>query len=496
MADGAEYPWEVVSDRLRRALGEAAWGAYFADARVLVFDDHRLVLAVAHSFVKERIEQRYLPALNDAVSAITETTTSIVIEVLPRSEMPSEGRAAGEALRDPRLNEADTAPERGIQADPGTGYAAPGAPFSPPAPRARAGSGPAGTARTDEPHLNPRYRFDDFVQGTNNRFACNAAMAVAEKPARSYNPLFIYGDSGLGKTHLLQAIGHYVREMYPQSRVRYVSTETFVTEFVDAIRTNTTNSFKRRYRDDCDVLLVDDIQFMEGKEGTQEEFFHTFNFLHQSGRQIVLSSDRPPKAIATLEDRLRSRFEWGLITDVTPPDLETRLAIVRKKAERERMTVPIDVLTFIATHIKDNIRELEGALNRVCAYAGLNRETLTLQLAEQVLSDLLSGNEPRPITAKAILDATAEMYGFAIADLIGQSRRRPLVTARQVGMYVFRELTDFSYPMIGREFGGRDHTTVIHAVEKITQQMKERHAIFDQVNELIRVIKLGGQGRS
>ena len=477
MADAAEYPWEVVSDRLRRALGEAAWGAYFADARALVFDDHRLVLAVGHAFVKERIEQRYIPALSEAVNAVTETSTAVIIEVLARSE-PS-----------PQLPDAQSEqPERGPEVVPSNPTMAPvSRPMSPP---------PTGPARADEPLLNPRYTFADFVQGTNNRFACNAAMAVAEKPARSYNPLFIYGDSGLGKTHLLQAIGHYVREIYPQSRVRYVSTETFVTEFVDAIRTNTTNAFKRRYRDDCDVLLVDDIQFMEGKEGTQEEFFHTFNFLHQSGRQIVLSSDRPPKAIATLEDRLRSRFEWGLITDVTPPDLETRLAIVRKKAERERMTVPIDVLTFIATHITDNIRELEGALNRVCAYAGLNRETLTLQLAEQVLSDLLSGNEPRPITAKAILEATAEMFGFLVSDLTGQSRRRPLVTARQVGMYVFRELTDFSYPMIGREFGGRDHTTVIHAVEKITEQMKERRAIFDQVNELIRVIKLGGQSRS
>ncbi len=475
MADEAAYPWEVVSDRLRRALGDAAWGAYFSDARVLVFDDHRMVLAVGHTFVKDRIEQRYLDALREAVHAVTETSTVVSIEVMARSDQAQPTSYTADDIF--RANDRAV-----VEPPPPEGATVPAAP------NAERGRG-HGTM------LNPRYTFADFVQGTNNRFACNAAMAVAEKPARSYNPLFIYGDSGLGKTHLLQAIGHYVQEMYPQSRVRYVSSETFVTEFVDAIRTNTTNSFKRRYRDDCDVLLVDDIQFMEGKEGTQEEFFHTFNFLHQSGRQIVLSSDRPPKSLATLEDRLRSRFEWGLTTDVTPPDLETRLAIVRKKAERERMTVPVDVLTFIATHITDNIRELEGALNRVCAYAGLNREPLTLALAEQVLSDLLTGNEPRPVTAKAILDATAEMFGFAIADLIGQSRRRPLVTARQVGMYVFRELTDFSYPMIGREFGGRDHTTVIHAVEKITEQMKERRAIFDQVNELVRVIKTGAQHR-
>ena len=475
MADDAAYPWEAVSDWLRLELGLSVWGTLFSDARALVFDDHRMVLEVGYPHQKKRIEERHLETLQGAVNAVTETSTVVSIEVRDRSEQAQPtSYTADDIFRANDRALVEPPPPEGAKPS-----ATPGAEGS----------------RDHGMMLNPRYTFADFVQGTNNRFACNAAMAVAEKPARSYNPLFIYGDSGLGKTHLLQAIGHYVQEMYPQSRVRYVSSETFVTEFVDAIRTNTTNSFKRRYRDDCDVLLVDDIQFMEGKEGTQEEFFHPFNFLHQSGRQIVLSSDRPPKSLATLEDRLRSRFEWGLTTDVTPPDLETRLAIVRKKAERERMTVPIDVLTFIATHITDNIRELEGALNRVCAYAGLNREPLNLALAEQVLSDLLTGNEPRPVTAKAILDATAEMFGFAIADLTGQSRRRPLVTARQVSMYVFRELTDFSYPMIGREFGGRDHTTVIHAVEKITEQMKERRAIFDQVNELIRVIKTGAQHR-
>jgi chromosomal replication initiator protein len=353
-------------------------------------------------------------------------------------------------------------------------------------------SGPAhGAGVSGDLVLNPRYTFDDFVIGASNRFAHAAAMSVAETPAKSYNPLFIYGDSGLGKTHLLQAVAYYIREHYPASRVRYLSTENFVNEFVDAIKTNTTGAFKRRFRDDCDVLLIDDIQFMEGKEGTQEEFFHTFNFLHQSGRQIVISSDRPPKNIATLEDRLRSRFEWGLLTDVQPPEVETRLAILRKKAERERTHVPDDVLNFIATHIKDNIRELEGALNRVCAYAGLNRVPLDLAMAERVLADLLSGNEPRPVTAKAILEATATMFGFPLSELTGQSRRRPLVTARQVGMYVFRELTDYSYPMIGREFGDRDHTTVIHAVEKISEQMKERRAIYEQVTELIKTIKNG-----
>jgi len=272
--------------------------------------------------------------------------------------------------------------------------------------------------------------------------------------------------------------------------VRYVSTETFMNEFVDAIRTNATTAFKRRYRE-CDVLLIDDIQFMENKEGLQEEFFHTFNSLYGASKQIVITSDRPPKSIATLEDRLRSRFLSGLITDVQPPELETRLAILRKKAEGERTTVPDEVLEFIATHVKDNIRELEGALIRVCAYASLNVEPLTIELAEQVLSDLVVNNAPRVVTPQRILEATAKMFGFSIEELCGTSRRRPLVAARQVGMYVFRELTDFSYPAIAREFGGRDHTTVIHAVEKISALMKERRQIYDQVTELTHMIKSG-----
>ena len=318
-----------------------------------------------------------------------------------------------------------------------------------------------------EAALNPRYTFDAFVIGGSNRFAHAAAQRVAETPARSYNPLFIHGESGLGKTHLLHAIGHYVRENFPASHVRYVSTETFMNEFVDAIRTNGTTAFKRRYRD-CDVLLVDDIQFMEGKEALQEEFFHTFNSLYEASKQIVLSSDRHPRSIATLEDRLRSRFEWGLTTDVQPPELETRLAILRKKAEGERTFIPPDVLELIATHVRDNIRELEGAFIRVSAFASLNGEPLTRALAERVLSDIVEAGKPRQITPKLILEATSTTFGFTIDELCGTSRRRPLVNARQIGMYVFRELTDFSYPAIAREFGGRDHTTVIHAVDKIS----------------------------
>jgi chromosomal replication initiator protein len=339
--------------------------------------------------------------------------------------------------------------------------------------------------------LNPRYTFEAFVTGASNRFAHAATLSVAERPGKSWNPLFIYGGPGLGKTHLLHAIGHFVRENYPQYRLRYASAETFTNEFIDSLRSNTQQAFKKRYRE-CDVLLIDDIQFMEGKESTKEEFFHTFNALHGASRQIVITSDRPPKSLAALEDRLRSRFEWGLVTDVQPPELETRIAILRKKAEREPVPVPDEVLEFIASNVKDNIRILEGALIRVTAFASLNREQLDEGLARQILHDLFAGEQPQQITAKVVIDATAKTYGFTVEELCGPNRRRPLVTARQIAMYVMRELTDFSYPAIAREFGGRDHTTVIHAVEKIGDQMKQRRPIFDQVNELISVIKRGG----
>jgi chromosomal replication initiator protein len=344
--------------------------------------------------------------------------------------------------------------------------------------------------RPDSPVLDPRYTFDTFVIASSNRFAHAAAQSVAEAPARSYNPLFIYVDAGLGKTHLLHAIGNYVLENFAGRHVRYVTTETYMNEFVDAIRTNTTTAFKRRYRE-CDVLLIDDVQFMERKESLQEEFFHTFNSLYGASKQIVLTSDRPPKSIATLEDRLRSRFLSGLITEVQPPELETRLAILQTKAEHEQVHVPDDVLEFIATHVKDNIRELEGALIRVTAFASLNRQPMSRELAEVVLSDIVSADQPRRITPQVILEATSDTFGFSVEELCGPNRRRPLVTARQIGMYVFREMTDFSYPAIGREFGGRDHSTVMHAVDKITNLMKERHQIYNQVTDLIVRIKSG-----
>jgi chromosomal replication initiator protein len=336
--------------------------------------------------------------------------------------------------------------------------------------------------------LNPRYTFETFVKGTSNQFALAAAQRVAETPGRSYNPLFIYGSAGLGKTHLLHAIGYYVHQNYAHYEVRYVSTETFLNEYVDGIRSNTIAAFKRRYRE-VDVLLIDDIQFMEGKEGLQEEFFHTFNSLHGANKQIVISSDRMPDAIPTLEDRLRGRFRWGLITDIQPPDMETRLAILRNKAERERTSVSHEVLEFIASNVTTNIRELEGALIRVAAYASLNKTQVDVPLAQQLLTDLLTRTTVKPRSDEQLLVEIAEHLGFEVEALRGKSRQRPLVQARQTAMYVFRELTDLSYPAIARLFGGRDHTTVIHAVDKTQRMMKERKQVYDQVTELVQKFK-------
>ncbi|MFI0895310.1 chromosomal replication initiator protein DnaA [Streptomyces sp. NPDC020983] len=350
--------------------------------------------------------------------------------------------------------------------------------------------GASGGAVEPTARLNPKYLFDTFVIGASNRFAHAAAVAVAEAPAKAYNPLFIYGESGLGKTHLLHAIGHYARSLYPGTRVRYVSSEEFTNEFINSIRDGKADAFRKRYRD-MDILLVDDIQFLAQKESTQEEFFHTFNTLHNANKQIVLSSDRPPKQLVTLEDRLRNRFEWGLITDVQPPELETRIAILRKKAVQEQLNAPPEVLEFIASRISRNIRELEGALIRVTAFASLNRQPVDLQLTEIVLKDLIPGGEDSvpEISGNAIMAETAAYFGLAVDDLSGSSRSRVLVTARQIAMYLCRELTDLSLPKIGALFGGRDHTTVMHADRKIRSLMAERRSIYNQVTELTNRIK-------
>ena len=470
--------WTACSDLLQNEVSEAIWRTWFEALEPQSIDGTTMVMSAPSAVVRERLEGLYMPAIEKSASTAAGRDLKVHIVVRPAPEATNSF--------DPLTQVANNGLE---WAGPPADEASPIETSQPTLPGRPGTTKPVGTAsRPESPSLNPRYTFDAFVIGSSNRFAHAAAQRVAETPASSYNPLFIYGDSGLGKTHLLHAIGHYVVENFASKRIRYVSTETLMNEFVDAIRNKSQMTFKRRYRE-CDVLLVDDIQFMENKEQLQEEFFHTFNWLYEGNKQIVLSSDRHPRSIATLEDRLRSRFEWGLTTDVQPPELETRLAILRKKADGDQMPIPGEVLELIATHVRDNIRELEGALIRVSAYASLNREPPTLEMAERVLSDILDAGRPRQITPKVILDATATAFGFSIEDICGPNRRRPLVNARQISMYVFRELTDFSYPAIAREFGGRDHTTVIHAVEKVSGLMKERRQVYDQVTELIYNIK-------
>ncbi len=420
------------------------------------------LLAAPNEFTKDLLDSRLRPFLSTALSTAygREIRVAVTVEHLPDPE-PMTGPIM--------------LPEPAVTA--------------PPAARITPGLGRDPAPRAYEPaRLNPRYVFETFVIGDSNRFPHAAAVAVAEAPAKAYNPLFIYGDSGLGKTHLLHAIGHYTLKLYPESRVKYVSSEEFTNDFINSIRDDRQQAFQRRYRD-IDVLLVDDIQFLENKERTQEEFFHTFNVLHDTEKQIVISSDRSPKQLSALEDRLRSRFEWGLITDVTPPDLETRIAILSKKAATERLPVPGDVLEYIATHIERNIRELEGALIRVAAFASLNKSHVDRTLAEIVLRDLIPDATDPEITAAAIMNATATYFGVSMEDLCGTSRSRVLVTARQIAMYLCRELTDLSLPKIGQHFGGRDHTTVMHADRKIRGLMAERRAIYNQVTELTNRIR-------
>ncbi|WP_375484616.1 chromosomal replication initiator protein DnaA [uncultured Jatrophihabitans sp.] len=337
--------------------------------------------------------------------------------------------------------------------------------------------------------LNPKYTFDTFVIGSSNRFTHAAAVAVAEAPARAYNPLFIYGDSGLGKTHLLHAIGHYAQRLQPGLRTRYISSEEFTNDFINSVRDDKMQAFQSRYRS-VDLLLIDDIQFLERAERTQEEFFHTFNTLHNANKQIVISSDKSPRQLNSLEDRLRTRFEWGLISDVQAPDLETRIAILRKKAAQEGTDPPPEVLEFIASKIQSNIRELEGALIRVTAFASLNRQSVELGLAEMVLKDLVGESDAPQINSSTIMAVTAEYFQISLDDLVGTSRSRTLVGARQMAMYLCRELTDLSLPKIGEKFGNRDHTTVMHAERKIRAQMAEKLTVYNQITELTSRVKI------
>jgi chromosomal replication initiator protein len=457
LADGSLTPQQRAFVNLTRPMG--------------LVEDTALI-AAPNDFTKDVLETRLRPMVVEALSRTLGREIRLAVTVDP---------SIAPTLDDTTDEVADATYADGQEA----AVAAP-----PPLPRdeaPRPGTGSPGT-RSEDGRLNDKYTFETFVIGSSNRFAHAAAVAVAEQPARAYNPLFVYGGSGLGKTHLLHAIGHYTRTLYKGTRVRYVSSEEFTNEFINSIRDDKAAAFQRRYRD-VDVLLIDDIQFFSGKVQTQEEFFHTFNTLHNANKQIVITSDLPPKQLQDFEDRMRSRFEWGLITDVQPPDLETRIAILRKKTIQERLVAPPEVLEYIASKISSNIRELEGALIRVTAFASLNRQPVDLTITEVVLKDLLPSDTGPEITAAQIMAATAQYFGVTVDDLCGSSRSRVLVTARQIAMYLCRELTDLSLPKIGQAFGGRDHTTVMHADRKIRQLMAERRSLFNQVTDLTSRIK-------
>jgi len=493
---------------------------WLAGTEPVGYDAGTLVIASPHAFARDWLERAVGDPLRDALAEVAGGPIALVITVRTApaeddaaepapaaqdaasdlEDLVAHARAARAEVMAGALAEHDplaaldhrTNPLYDVLPDPvdaaqPTGDGPLEAPGRPAGPTVAHPEPPPARLRTEdlEPdtRLNPRYSFDDFVIGSSNRFAHAAAVAVSESPAKSYNPLFVYGGAGLGKTHLLHAIGHYAKKLYPRLLVRYVTTEQFTNEFINAIRDDRIGAFQRTYRM-TDVLLVDDVQFLQSKERTQEEFFHTFNALHNAEKQIVLSSDRPPKAISALEERLRSRFEWGLMTDIQPPDLETRIAILRKKAESDRLGVPHEVLEVIATRVASNIRELEGALIRVSAFASLQRKSADTQMAEYVLKDLFPDGRDRIISVQDIIDEVAAYYSLTAEELCSASRSRQLVNARQIAMYLTRELTDLSLPRIGRAFGNRDHSTVMHATQKIAGLMTERRAVYDQVQEL------------
>jgi len=437
--------------------------AFMALTRPLGLVEDTALIAAPNEFTKDVLETRLRPLVTSALSAQLGHDVRLAVTVDPAIAdlLDDEDEVADATYQEPEDEKIAPA----VQA----------------------------AARAEDGRLNAKYTFDTFVIGSSNRFAHAAAVAVAEQPAKAYNPLFVYGGSGLGKTHLLHAIGHYARTLYKGTRVRYVSSEEFTNEFINSIRDDKASAFQRRYRD-IDILLVDDIQFLSGKVQTQEEFFHTFNTLHNANKQIVITSDLPPKRLQDFEDRMRSRFEWGLTTDVQPPDLETRIAILRKKSAQERLSAPPEVLEFIASKVSSNIRELEGALIRVTAFASLNRSPVDIGLAELVLKDLFPSETGPEITAAQIMTTTASYFGVSVDDLCGSSRSRVLVTARQIAMYLCRELTDLSLPKIGQAFGGRDHTTVMHADRKIRQLIGERRSLYNQVADLTARIKSQSRG--
>ncbi|WP_127573684.1 chromosomal replication initiator protein DnaA [Georgenia faecalis] len=450
--------------------------AFIRLTRPLGAVDGTLLLAVPSDFAKDFLETRARSALTEALTTAAGSAVRFAVTVDPTLEEsavpPPPERTVPSAEED---DEPEPAPEPRHRSIPDR-------------------SRPTTNNAVEAARLNPKYTFETFVTGSSNRFAHAAATAVAEAPAKAYNPLFIYGGSGLGKTHLLHAIGHYARNLYPGVRVRYVNSEEFTNDFINSIRDDKAEAFQRRYRE-VDVLLIDDIQFLQGKEQTMEEFFHTFNTLHNANKQVVITSDLPPKHLNGFEDRMRSRFEWGLLTDVQPPDLETRIAILRKKAGNENLRAGDEVLEYIASRISTNIRELEGALIRVTAFANLNRQPVELSLAEMVLKDLITDTDSEDITPALIMGQTADYFSISIDALCSADRSRVLVNARQIAMYLCRELTELSLPKIGQLFGGRDHTTVMHANRKIREQMAEKRSTYNQVTELTNRIKQKARNR-
>jgi chromosomal replication initiator protein len=450
----AESLWSDVSSRLRSALNNTTYDTWFAHTAGVALDEGRFVLAVPNDFTRDWIEGHFLELIGAAIRDITGVSRRIDLEVTSGAPTPATAESPS----------------------PAASRVAPVERLVPP-------------HRPESGGFNAKYTFDSFVIGSSNRFAHAAALAVAEAPAQAYNPLFIYGSTGLGKTHLLQAIAQYVSEHSSEMSVRYVTSETFMNDFINSLRDKRIEGFKQRYRT-YDVLLIDDVQFFEHKERIQEEFFHTFNSLYEAGSQIVMSSDRPPRDIATLEERLRSRFEWGLITDIQPPDLETRIAILRKKVKTDGIHIPDpQVLTFIAGRVSTNIRELEGALTRVVAFSSLTGRAMSVELSGDVLKDVFPQGEAAEVSIKRIQDLVAERFNMSLEELCGDKRSQNIVYPRQVAMYLSRELTDSSLPKIGKEFGGRDHTTVIHATSKIARLIREDRSVYNLVQELTARVK-------
>ena len=446
----ADNLWEAISGRLREALSDGTYSKWFGDVHELELEGDTLVLTVPSEFARDWIEGHFVGLIGAAVRDISGIERPLELKVANGAGAPAEDGAGADGLL-PMVQRLHGRPKSG--------------------------------------GFNTKYTFDSFVIGSSNRFAHAAALAVAEAPAQAYNPLFIYGSTGLGKTHLLQAIAQYVAEHSGDLTVRYVTSEAFINDFINSLRDKRIEGFKQRYRA-YDVLLIDDVQFFEGKERFQEEFFHTFNSLHEAGSQIVLSSDRKPRDIATLEERLRSRFEWGLITDIQPPDIETRIAILRKKVKVDGIHVHDEqVLTFIAGRVSTNIRELEGALTRVVAFSSLTGRPMTVELAQDVLRDVFPQGEAAEISIKRIQDLVADRFDLSLEELCGEKRSQNIVYPRQVAMYLSRELTDKSLPKIGDAFGGRDHTTVIHATTKISRLIREDRSVYNLVQELTARVK-------